>query len=94
MRLYPFTLQGQNDDSRVTGEDLTYSDHAKCSMLEVSCPRIRKLGVLFAAFIWTLQGVTESMRGSELWYFNYNICHKLGSVTFNNTILNRTVTQM
>lgn len=61
-------------------------------VLKGSYPRIRKLGVLFAAFIWTLQGVTESMRGSELWYYNYNICHK--HVTFNNTISNPTVTRM
>lgn len=40
-----------------------------CKVLEGSCPRIRKLGVLFAAFIWTLQGVTENMRGSQLWYY-------------------------
>lgn len=28
--------------------------------------QVRRLGVLFAAFIWTLQGVTEKLGGSEL----------------------------
>lgn len=41
MRLYRFTLQVQNDEKRVTGEDLAYSEHANCSALQGPCSRIK-----------------------------------------------------